>query len=470
MVVGDGDVADVIVVGGGVAGLFAAVEAAEMDASVLLLESQPELGGSSRLSGGYVTLCETEIEPGRREELLADLDDAHHHDSQFELSRVYVENSAGTYLRLKELGVEFAGSTQFSHMSRPWAHEAGGIGGGAELVLKLERAARRRGVRMHTSTRAHRLVRSPNGRVVGVAVLADDGPRTHYARKAVVLASGGFTRNKELISKYGQAGAERITPVTGPGSMGDGLLMGLAVDADTAYLESGVAPTGPVDTVMNAMSLVNYKGAILINKDGRRFCRESDVYVDLSWAGLQQPETLMIQVYDAAIREDYLEWRLAHVLGLCREIRSDTLEGLGAALRASHGVNAECLLRTIDAYNRSAAHGSDPEFGRTHCVGVAGQLRTLSKPPFYAAVLVPGTTHFNGGLRVNRNMQVIDRAGDIILGLYAAGEITGGFHGAGYMSGSFLGSSMIFGRIAGRNAADEVAHVVDRAQQAPVCS
>jgi fumarate reductase flavoprotein subunit len=211
---------------------------------------------------------------------------------------------------------------------------------------------------------------------------------------------------------------------------------------------------------MNGMSLVNYKGAILVNKDGRRFCRESDVYLDLSWAGLRQPETLMIQVYDAAIREDYMRWQLAHVLGLCRETKADTVADLGAALQASHGVDAEGLRRTIDAYNGHVESGSDPEFGRTHCVGVAGALRKLLKPPFYAAVLVPGTTHFNGGLLVNRNMQVIDRDGDIVLGLYAAGEVIGGFHGAGYMSGSFVGSSMIFGRVAGKNAADEATHAI----------
>lgn len=451
---------DVVVIGGGVAGLFAAVEAAEMDASVVLIESQAEVGGSSRLSGGYVTLCETELAPGTRDELLEDLDDAHHHDSHFELSRVYTENSADTYYRLKDLGVEFVSTMQFSHMSQPWAHEPGGIGGGAELVLQLEKAAKRRGVQILTSARARALVRNAKGRVVGVSLLHDNITYTFSARKAVVLASGGFTRNLDLIRQYGRPDTEKITPLTGLGSLGDGLVMGTEVGADTAYLEIGVAPTGPVDPALNTMSLVNYKGAILVNKDGRRFCRESDVYLDLSWAGLKQPDSLMIQVYDSAIRQDYMQWQLAHVLGLCQEIKANTPEQLGAALNASHGVDAEGLSRTIAAYNGYVDHGEDPEFGRTHCVGTAGALRKLATPPFYAAVLVPGTTHFNGGLLVNRNMQVIDKQGDIILGLYAAGEVTGGFHGAGYMSGSFLGSSLIFGRIAGKNAADEVTRPV----------
>src|SRR3546814_241553 len=176
--------------------------------------------------------------------------------------------------------------------------------------------------------------------------------------------------------------------------------MGQDINADTTYLEIGVAPTGPVDPVMNAMSLVNYKGAILVNKDGQRFCRESDVYLDLSWAGLQQPDTLMIQVYDAAIRADYMQWKLAHVLGLCREIKADSIEDLCAALNSEHDVDAQGLRQTIARYNSHVDSGHDPDFGRTHCVGTAGELRKLLEPPFYAAVLVPGTTHFNGGLLI----------------------------------------------------------------------
>jgi len=446
---------DVVVLGGGVAGLFAAIEAAEMGASTILLESEPTIGGSSRLSGGHVTLCETELEPGGRQDLLEDLDDAHHHDSYFELSRVYVDNAADTYVRLKELGVEFIGAMQYAHMSRPWAHEPGGIGGGAEIVARLEQAAVRRGVRVVVASRAVDLVRDGSGRVIGAEAEGPAGRTRYRARKAVVLATGGFTRNPELIRKYGRPGAELFTPVTGNGSLGDGLRMALDIGAATSYLEIGVAPTVPVDPVTGGASLVNYKGAILLNKEGVRFCRESDVYLDLSWAGVRQPEQIMIQVYDSTIRKDYLDWRLSAVLGLCHEISASSLEGLGELLREQHGVDAESLVATVKAYNENVTSGTDPEFGRTHLVGTTGGLSRIENGPFFAAVLKPGTTHFNGGLRVNRNMQVLDAAGDAIRGLYAAGEVTGGFHGKGYLSGSYLGSALIFGRIAGKNAADE---------------
>src|SRR3546814_16615574 len=115
----------------------------------------------------------------------------------------------------------FTSSMQFSHMSEPWAHEPGGIGGGAELVSKLEKAARRRGVRILTSTRARRLVRNEKGRVVGVEVSQADDTRVLRAHKAVVLTRCGLTRNPELIEHYGRPRPQPTPPPPGARSMGD---------------------------------------------------------------------------------------------------------------------------------------------------------------------------------------------------------------------------------------------------------
>lgn len=447
---------DVVVLGSGAAGMFAAVEAAEIGAETIVLESQAEIGGSTRLSSGYVTLCETDLIPDGRDELLQDLDEAHHFDSHFELSRLYVESAADTWRRLKDLGLEFVDTMQFAHMSRPWAHEPGGIGGGAEIIAKLESAAQRRGVDIRVASRATALIRNAAGRIIGVVAESQDRRTTFRARKAVILATGGFTRNLDLIRQYGRKGADMFLPVTAKGSQGDGLRMGMGVDAATSYLQIGIAPTVPVDPSRgDAASLANYKGAILVNRDGKRFCRESDVYLELSWAGIEQPDQMMIQIYDSAIRRDYLEWRLSATLGLCEEYSAPDIAQLAALLAKQFGVDAAALVETVATYNGYVDAGHDPEFGRTNLVGSSGELRRIETGQFFAAVLRPGTTHFNGGLRVSRNMQMLRADGEIIPGLYAAGEVTGGFHGAGYMSGTFVGSALIFGRIAGRNAADE---------------
>jgi fumarate reductase flavoprotein subunit len=111
--------ADVIVIGSGAAGLIAAIEAHDAGAEVLVLESEAELGGSTRLSGGYTALCETEMQPGTREELYADLVESHHFDADEALTRLYVDNAASLYDRLLEFGLTFAGLETFAHMSKP---------------------------------------------------------------------------------------------------------------------------------------------------------------------------------------------------------------------------------------------------------------------------------------------------------------------------------------------------------------
>src|SRR6185295_15497235 len=122
------------------------------------------------------------------------------------------------------------------------------------------------------SMRVTRLVQD-DGRVTGVVVAGDNGPRVLAARRAVVIASGGFTRNPDLIVNFGRPGTQAIVPVTGAGSRGDGLLMAQAVGAGTAYMTAGIAPTAPVDRHAHKAVLVMYCGAVIVNADGARFCR-----------------------------------------------------------------------------------------------------------------------------------------------------------------------------------------------------
>lgn len=447
---------DVVVVGSGAAGLFAAVEAADAGARVVVVEREPQTGGSTRLSGGYVALCETELEPGSRAELLEDLLESHHDDCDESLSELYVELAPGTFTRLKELGIEFQRTVQFAHMRRPWGHElptGGELTGGAQVVEALETQARARGVEILLSTPARRLVEDADGRVVGVEIEGPDGPARVIGGRGVVIATGGFTRNPELIRKYGRPGTEHIVPVTGPGSLGEGLVMSQALGADTSYIGVGVAPTAPVEPTTGEGNIVVYAGGILLNRDGRRFHDESAVYLDFSFAGLRQPGGLMIQVYDSLIWENYGETMIGQALTGGRTFAAEDLRTLLEDVSAECGLDVDAALQTIQDYNRFVEEGFDPEFGREHIVGSAGDLVTISHPPYHAAITVPGTTHFNGGLRIDTEMRVLDVFGDVIPGLFAAGEVTGGFHGAGYLSASFMGMALIFGRVAGMRAA-----------------
>jgi fumarate reductase flavoprotein subunit len=453
--------ADVVVVGSGAAGLSAAIEAHDAGAEVLVIESEPEVGGSTRLSGGYTAMCETELQPGSREELYADLVESHHFDADDVFTRLYVDNAASLYDRLREFGLTFAGLETFAHMSKPWAHvlPTGELGGGAQIAAALERQVRQRGIAIHTATKAERVARDDQGRVESLEVSSADGPRVVRARRAVVLASGGFTRNPGLVRAFGRPGSSNIVPITGPGSRGDGLVMAMALGAALSYIGVGVAPTAPVDPITHNASMIVYAGGIMLNKQGRRFVDESRVYLDLSWAGLAQTDGFMLQIYDDRIRRAYLGSMMGQVMWGATEYVADTVEGVLDIIAAQTDFDAAVGRQTITDYNRYVTEHFDPDFGRQHPLGNGGigsddgELLPIAEPPFYASPTVAGTTHFNGGLKVDDRFRVVDVFGQPIDGLFACGEVIGGFHGAGYMSATFVGSALIFGRMAGEHAA-----------------
>ena len=447
--------ADVVVIGCGAAGLSAAIEAADLAANVVILESEPEPAGSTRLSAGYAVFCETDLEAGNAAELHADLLEAHHGDHDEALVARYLSEAPGAYRRLAELGVEFCGTYQFAHMHRPWAHEVAGghANGGAELCARLERAARDRGVRIVCNARAMKLVWNSDGHVTGVLVSSGDDTYTIQAGIGVVLASGGFTRNPEMIRNFGPPSTEVILPITGAGSRGDGLRMAMARGADTVYMAAGVAPTGPADPKSGKGAMLIYDGAMILNQDGKRFCDESGLYNDISWAALKQPGALIFQIYDAKIRDNHRRSMLGRTLTGYDEIAADALGVLLERLEETAGLDAAAALASVQRYNNDVRLGQDSDFGRLHLVGTSGRPVPIEVPPFYGILTVPGTTHFNGGLKIDAEMRVIDVYGEPIPNLFAAGEITGGFHGRGYLSGTHVGMALIFGQICGRNVA-----------------
>jgi fumarate reductase flavoprotein subunit len=326
------------------------------------------------------------------------------------------------------------------------------MSGGAEIVTRLEAAARERGVSIVTSTKAIRLILQ-NGRVAGLAAERDNNAISCKARRAVVLASGGFTRNGDMIRNFGRPGAEKILPLTGQGSRGDGIRMGMGVGSGISYMTPGVAPTAPTDPETGKGVMVLYSGAIALNSHGARFCRESDLYIDTCWAALAQPGAAFVQIYDRRMRKDYALTMMGKVLTGYREIEADSIGELARMLEVAHGFNGDGVVAAVARYNDHVRSGHDSDFGRTNLVGTSGALMAIENGPFYAALCRPGTTHFNGGLTVDTEMAVRNVFGEPIPGLYAAGETTGGFHGIGYMSGTFVGMALIFGRVAGRSAA-----------------
>jgi len=446
-----------LVIGGGAAGFAAALEAAQKGAQVLLLEKTGEIGGSSAMSGGCLAFAGTDLQQAEgvadSDALLRqDLLEVGQHDNDPAVVDAYVAHQLDTYRWLRASGVEFSPSLESSSgQSVPRVHTVDP----ADMVRVLAARCRETGrVSVRMGTRAIRLVRKDeNAPVTGVLAEGPDGPLSIAAEKGVLLASGGFCRNAELVHRFAPHYAEAVF-VGGEGNVGDGLLMAWKLGADMrdmAYIK-GTFGKHPTDTHNNHSCLAVYKGAIAVNQDGRRFVDESISYKLLGDAVMRQEYHTGYQIFDQPIFESgddrvrILDFRRRLEEGLM--FRADTLEALARQIEVPYAT----LKETVDRYNGFVDQGSDDDFGRDALVHHQGALRRIETGPFYA---YPSTAAVFGtycGLRIDATMKVIDVFDQAIPGLYAAGEVVGGFHGGAYMTGSALGKAVVFGRVAARTA------------------
>ena len=452
--------ADIVVVGGGAAGFAAALEAAELGAEVLVLEKLSETGGSSAMSGGCLAFAGTDMQREQGIEdnaalLASDLKQLGGGVADDALIDVYAEYQLETYGWLKAHGQVFASGLEASSgQSVPRVHTLDP----ADLVRLLAARCRATGkVTLLTGTAARRLLRdAAGGRVTGLLAEGPDGAFEIQARRGVILASGGFSRNPELLRQFEPA-CEHAVFVGGDGNVGDGLRMAWALGADMRDMAQikGTFGKHPTDELNNHSCLCVYKGAIAVNQDGHRFVNESLSYKLLGEACLRQPYGTAFQLLDASIMANgdnevrILDFERRLEEGLF--IQADTLEELARQIEVPEMV----LLKTVANYNGFVDAGEDPEFSRRHLVHNHGALRRIETAPFYA---YPSTAAVYGtycGLRVDPQMHVIDVFDERIEGLLAAGEVVGGFHGNAYMTGSALGKALIFGRVAARTAVAE---------------
>ncbi len=446
-----------VVVGGGAAGFAAALEAAQRGTQVLLLEKTADIGGSSAMSGGCLAFAGTDLQEAEgvhdSDELLrSDLIEVGQNDNDPQVVDAYVRNQLDTYRWLKGLGVPFSPSIESSSgQSVPRVHTVDP----ADMVrLLATRCAATGRVDVRMATRAVRLLRKDeHSPVTGLQAEGPQGPLTIESDQGVLLASGGFGRNAELVHRFAPHYAEAFF-IGGEGNVGDGLRMAWKLGADMrdmAYIK-GTFGKHPTDTHNNHSCLAVYKGAIAVNQDGKRFVDESISYKLLGDAVMAQEYHTGYQIFDEPIfrsgdtRVRILDFNRRMEEGLI--FKADTLEALARQIEVPYAT----LKETVDRYNAGVDAGHDPDFGRKALVHRHGALRPIKEGPYYA---YPSTAAVFGtycGLRVDAQMQVIDVFDEPIAGLYAAGEVMGGFHGGAYMTGSALGKAVVFGRVAARTA------------------
>ena len=445
---------DVLIVGAGGAGLSAAIEASKAGAKVLVLEKQPVAGGSTAICGGQFTVAPT---PMQKEQGINDSAELFYNDmtkvgkgqADPDLVRTFVDNSAAAFDFLKSLGVNFFRINTYAGMSVPRAHQANP----GEVINLLRKEAEKLGASLMMNTAARRLYVDPNGRVVGALVRPAKGKEISIrARKAVLLMTGGFGRGPDLLKEYGSLPLELCIPMAAPGITGDGFKMAMDLGAATKDITLGIGPdlgpSTPVDVETKMITMPIYQGAVMLNKNGKRFVSEAASYNVISTVALSQPEALIYQIADSKVYEE-AQKRTNSNKGNPR--KADSV----AAVAGMLGLDPGAVQAAIDKYNSYVDSGKDPEFNRATLVGNAGKPVRIDTPPFYGYITKPAILSTKGGMKVNSKGQMIGVFGDVIPGLYTAGEMMGGVHGRGYITGTAAAKAIVFGRIAGKNAAAE---------------
>lgn len=448
---------DLLVIGGGLAGYCAALEAANAGADVLLVEKEAKIGGATILSGGSFAFAGTELQrrhgvEDSEERLFEDLRRVGGYENDEALVARYVENQRNTHAWLERLGVHFVRLFIASGQSVPRAHSRN-----AKEVLDLVAATAHATGRVRTRLRssARRLARDgPEGRITGAVVEVDGEEHSVRAHRGVVIATGGFSRNERLLQLFApqQAGAQRMG---GPGNTGDGLLMAWRLGAgfrDMGFIKGtfGNHPSaGPED---HFLLFPIYAGGIAVNACAERFVDESLSYKLIGEACLRQPGCIGYQVFDQPIFErgkpgiPSMDFQADLEAG--RVVKAASLRELAAKL----GLDGPALEAAVTRYNGSVRAGHDADFGRRTLCNAFGTPVAIETPPFYGFASKTVVLATYCGLTVDHSARVRDVFGAPMEGLFAAGGVMGGFHGQAYMTGTANGKAAIFGRIAARSA------------------
>lgn len=437
---------DVVVVGGGGAGLSAAIAAKEKGANVVLVEKMLMLGGNTNYATAGINAANTKLQKKLGIEDNAEL---FYNDTMKggknvnnpELVKKLTTDSANIIDWLTERGADlsevvFTGGQSAKRTHRP----AGGQAVGPVIVDALAETAEKDGIDVRTESEVTKLIKTGD-KVTGVEV-KHKGETYNITAKAVVMATGGFGANAKMVAEY-KPSLEGFGSTNSPAITGEGIKMVKAVGGDLVDMtEIQTHPTVVHKKTAMITEAVRGEGAILVNREGKRFVSELETRDVVSKAELEQTGKSAFLVFDQEVRE-----KLGAINGYVRKgftVEGATVEELAGKI----GVDAKGLVDTITKYNGYVKAGEDKDFGKT------ALPRELVKAPFYAIEVSPAVHHTMGGVRINTNAEVLTADGKVIPGLFAAGEITGGVHGANRIGGNAVTDITVYGKTAGENAAD----------------
>ena len=490
--------ADVVIVGAGGAGMTAAITAANEGKSVVILESQAMVGGNSvRATGGMnaaKTVYQDENEFGESagvEKTLKSAADNYADNETItalaatvaEQWAAYQANPTGYFdsVELMELdtmiggkgindpalvetlceGTEDAidwldengitlhnvssfGGASVKRIHRPVGDDGKVVSVGSYMIPRLQEACEKAGVQILLNTTAEEIL-TDGGKAVGVKATGATGETVTVNAKAVILASGGFGANLDMVVEY-KPELKGFMTTNAPGILGQGIEMAEAVGAATVDMDQiQIHPTVQFDTAALITEGLRGDGAILVNAEGQRFTDEVGTRDMVSAAEVAQTDGYSWLVVDqkmvdaSSVIQGYIKKGYT--------VEGQTYEELAEAM----GVDSAAFAETMSNWNGYVEAKNDPDFGRT---SFANPLDTA---PYYAIKVTAGVHHTMGGLKIDTNTEVLDTNGNAIPGLFAAGEITGGVHGANRLGGNAVADFTVFGRIAGKAASDYAA-------------
>ena len=486
--------ADIVIVGAGGAGMTAAITAANEGKSVVVLESQPMVGGNSvRATGGMNagdTVYQDENEFGESagvEKTLKTAADKYADNETItalaktvsEQWAAYQANPVGYFdsVELMELdtmvggkgindpalvqtlcansadaidwldehgitlhSVSSFGGASVKRIHRPVNAEGKTVSVGSYMIPLLQENCEKAGVQIMLNTTANEILTDANGAAVGVKATGASGETVTVNAKAVVITSGGFGANLDMVVKY-KPELKGFMTTNAAGIQGQGIEMATAIGADTVDMDQiKIHPTVEANTAALITEGLRGDGAILVNAEGKRFIDEVGTRDVVSAAEIAQTGSYSWLVVDQAMAD-----ASSVIQGYIKKgytVEGATYEELAKAM----GVDEAAFAQTMADWNSCVEAKSDAEFGRT---SFANKLDTA---PYYAIKVTAGVHHTMGGLKINTNTEVLKADGSVIPGLFAAGEVTGGVHGANRLGGNAVADFTVFGRIAGAAA------------------
>lgn len=441
---------DIAIIGAGGCGLSAAVEAAMKGYRVILLEKMDIVGGNTLKATSGINAAGTNVQKSlgitdSKEQFYQDTMKFGDSQNDPQLVKKLTESAPETVDWLISVGVELleiekmAGSTT-KRAHRPLENPAFG----PHVIKALYNAALGANVDIRTSSEVTDLIFSGN-KIQGVKVSFENREYTINS-KAVIIATGGFGANPTLIEKY-QPELTGAISSNHEGATGDAIEWAEKLDMALVQMDKIQAhPT--VSTANNALisRAIRSNGAIMVNKEGKRFCSETSPRNVLTKAIKEQPEGKAFLLFDNKIRTATKSIDSYEQTGQMK--KRFNLEDLSWDMAVPY----ETLNTTITGYNSAVRTGIDIYFGRSR----QNMPFEIKEPPYYAIEITPGIQHTMGGIKITPEAEVLNSSGQTILGLFAAGEVTGGVHGANRMEGNAMTDIFVFGRTAAQSAIEYV--------------